>query len=478
MNVSKFKFVLSPNVPQKQPIPVQEMDWQPDPESKVVQPRYLLREPVVPPPDSISDPLGKPYERLENVVLYRLEWINFVRNKLLGVQSVGTCLDRLKQTLDLGEMTDVQVGKNLKVQQRFTNTRPEEVHIANSGSTSTVYKAYLRDSLLYPLAIKNFKDLSENAQSECVVLPFFDPLVQLNICPHYVLLVKSFFCFQESPERPISVNIVQEYATMSVHHLLVTREHLSDVTLYSLIFQTFMGLFCSHMYLGVVHNDIKFDNILLNLIELNTIFQYQFFDTATFRIHSTGYLFKIADWGLATGDLVKRDHSYAPNIIAPSDTFNIKRTDNPVVFLSEHFETHPLAFRVEEPGMTEPVPISPWKRDYLSFCYMLMHYYHYQRNLPVRFLHTIISEITQRNIQSAEDLIPFFMSIFHNKQEFSIQPDDEKKVQRFSIQRSYPFLRDFLVAKGITIPESVHYAHIYGRDALSLLPGPTSLVLT
>jgi hypothetical protein len=512
MNVSKFNFVLSPNVvrpPKKVPPVIEDskMDVDPQPDlfpTTVVanydidqsqdvhrlmrpgirflqgdRPRYRVIEPVdpllVPPPS--EEEFIENYETTETKGRSRLSWMNQVRNYLLGLKSGGTCLEQLKQTLYFGEIRNVQVGDKVKIQQVFRDRNPPEKHIVNSGVVSPVYKAYLRNSRIpYPLAIKYFPEISENAQTECVVMPLFDSMVELNICPHYVLLAKSFICF--ATFRPTTVNIVQEYATMSVDQLLLTNQNIHVGVFYSLILQTFMGLFCSHMFLGVVHNDIKFDNILLNKILFRTNFQYDFFEE-TLTVPTLGYLFKIADWGLATGNVVKREHDYAPNLA--TETFNIGTTNSPVIFESTTANIHPLAFRVEDPLTHTLSPISPWKRDYLSFCYMLLRYKHYQRNLPVFLLHDIITKFTDSYIMSPSDLIGVFKSIFR-RADFHVGLDAQENrshTQRFRIQNAYPLDRAFLVDNGVIQPSvASDIVDIYTSDALKLYPGPVSLVLT
>lgn len=117
------------------------------------------------------------------------------------------------------------------------------------------------------------------------------------------------------------IEFVSEFANGGTFKNWVTKKR-SKEEIENAYFQIFHGLYCINKYLGVAHNDLHWDNVLVFNVKKGGIFRYRI-RGVDYYVPNLGYVFIIWDFGLArhmedkTAGLVEDTYhiSYVPQWI-------------------------------------------------------------------------------------------------------------------------------------------------------------------
>jgi len=283
------------------------------------------------------------------------------------------------------------------------------------GRYGIVMKLYVKDTEL-PVAVKYVPLKSDEANArivqnsyrEIIILTYLNALVKSAVCPNFPLLYEPFMCHNPQTGYVKEINIVQELSDGTAHTWLQTRR--TKAQLFSFIFQICAAILAAQTLLGLVNNDLKSDNILYNNIHPDTLFVYNIYGQQYST--RTDFLFKMADWGLGSGmgTFLGRSHDYIPSMFEKEKRVQLQSWADEKAW-TVNYQNHPLSFRI---GKNETLP--PWKRDYLSFCYMLMAIASIgaQPEMPVAFIKSMITTLATRKLglDTNENRVALFHFLF------------------------------------------------------------------
>jgi hypothetical protein len=325
------------------------------------------------------------FVQVQSYAILRWSWLRIVDAATVDLKN-NSCLEQIRQVFVTG---------------------PQQ--LIKAGQYGFVYEASLANSpYKFPVALKFMnQNITKNTYKEVIAMAYLNSLVSMNICPHYPLLYQPFLCVEKIvPLTLKELTILQEFANGDLSTWL--KQKRDGRVLMGMIFQVCVGILGALTLLQIVNNDIKSDNILFNDVLPNTRFSYNVFGTE-YHVDSYGTLFKIADWGLVTGNFVDRDHDVPPSLRAQTPV-ELASWNSEQAWEKKNYDMHPLAYRVN--GM--PIPYQ--KRDFLMFFYMLLCHYSLpnskQANMPTEWLKYAVNYVTRTKMSTTSEIISVFHHLF------------------------------------------------------------------
>lgn len=229
---------------------------------------------------------------------------------------------------------------------------------------------------------------------EIMAMYYASQFVLFDISPHFTLLYNHF-------KEKKSYILIQEYIPYEATKIL-NEPSLTETDYIHLFFQIISSLLGMTVFLDIVHNDIKSDNVLFIKHSESKRIYYQIFG----KIYtlSSKYSARIMDWGSATGDSVFTDHQELPEI-AQKDQIEIESWDHYNNLFKHLGQRHVMYFR------SKGKYIDTYKRDFLMTCYMFL-IFRKQANFPLQYFKTAVSVIHHFHVSKRTDLIALFHHLF------------------------------------------------------------------
>lgn len=329
---------------------------------------------------------------MESSTTLRWEWLQRVdRNLSMQVSDNTACFSDLTRAFDFDQ------GPNKPIKK---------------GAYGKVFKVTLKQGTplekSIPIALKTVQvagedtDMVYHSYVEVVAMSLVNGLVKLNVCPNFPLLYQPYMC-HDKEGKVTELNIVEEFSDGDLSRW-TTHKPYTEQTLMKLVFQLCSGIVATQSLLKLVNNDIKVGNVLWNVIDVDSVFNYDIYGVK-YQLLTDGILFKIGDWGLASGPTVNRDHAFVHSFVEPIE---VPSFSHPKTYDKDVYTKHPLAYQVQ--GNRIP----PFKRDYLSLFYMLLHpsMMKYQPQMPVNWLKYALQYVDTARMESTAERIAVFHHLF------------------------------------------------------------------
>ncbi len=200
----------------------------------------------------------------------------------------------------------------------------------DAGSYGEVKKVYSRESKRYiavktiPLDITDVAFIDEpfgnkslqfsSVWSEILFYRLMNLLIYNKVIPNFPIMYNWHYC----TSCEIKSRSLQENLHRSVTECLYMEQELADGTLrelvkkyskslpekywYTIFFQIFAGVYAIRKYFNITHNDLHYCNVLYIKLQKDKGYIRYIIDNKKYYVPTFGYLFLIADFGLATID--------------------------------------------------------------------------------------------------------------------------------------------------------------------------------
>jgi len=323
-------------------------------------------------------------EHIETSTVLRFELLQYI-NYLLSTLPRDACMQAIVSTI--------------------STTTPDDMKRLGSGAYGTVFLLPVKGldvSVAFKVsALYSYHHASYIADlfREVIAMTFLNSMVRLGLSPNYPLLYEPFFCRNQT-----EFYIVEELSTGTLQQWF--RYQRTETEVMTLIFQICTAIVGAQTMLGLVNNDVKPGNILFNYIDDGTVLAYIIYGTA-YSI-KTDTLFKMADWGLASGmgRLLQRDHNHVFELGSP---ITIKYFTDPTIWTKHDNQSY--RYR-DETGEA----LSAWKRDYLDLFYSLLRSSGTQKSVPTQYLLNAIQLVTgvaNTSLEHNVGRVALFQQLFH-----------------------------------------------------------------
>ncbi|AAU10891.1 serine/threonine protein kinase [lymphocystis disease virus-China] len=175
------------------------------------------------------------------------------------------------------------------------------------GSFGDVYKVrfkevdfilkevYIAPYMLRKLGLTVGKEWEKNQYPPEAVIGFMtNDILESGESPNFVYMLGSYFC-KPCKVRSICYNLLTEEAE---GNLTIINQFTSEI-IDSAVAQLLMGLNVLHKKYGLIHKDIKAENILIKRVHVIGCFRYET-EKRIFYIPNQGYIFMLADFGISS----------------------------------------------------------------------------------------------------------------------------------------------------------------------------------
>ncbi|AOC55178.1 serine-threonine protein kinase [Lymphocystis disease virus 3] len=184
----------------------------------------------------------------------------------------------------------------------------ENVIKIDSGSFGDIYNArlkgvdfiikevYIAPFMLKKLGLTVGKEWNQNQYPPEAVVGFMtNDILESGEAPNFTYVLGLYFC-KPCKVRSVCYNLLTEKAE---NNLAVITKELNSKDIDSAVAQLLMGLNVLHKKYGVIHKDVKAENILIKRIRATGCFKYET-ENRVFYIPNRGYIFMLADFGISS----------------------------------------------------------------------------------------------------------------------------------------------------------------------------------
>lgn len=148
--------------------------------------------------------------------------------------------------------------------------------------------------------------------SEILFYRLLNLLIYNKVIPNFPIMYNWYYC----NHCPIKSKSLQDNINRTTTECLYMEQELADGTLYDFIkkyskklpeqywytifFQIFVGIYTLRKYFNITHNDLHYNNVLFIKLPKDSGYIKYILHDRTYYVANFGYLFLIADFGLAT----------------------------------------------------------------------------------------------------------------------------------------------------------------------------------
>jgi hypothetical protein len=155
-----------------------------------------------------------------------------------------------------------------------------------------------------------FKDEQYLIWREIFIMILVNKLMNKNISPHFPYFFNYHFSFdnenRDKTERP-HIYLCQEKFDCDLKTW--SQNHPSKDDWFSCFFQIFFALYALQKYIGIVHNDLHWGNILVKKLSKPSEWTYKLQSNRFLSLSDQRYLFVVCDFGCARFDPTIVQHS-------------------------------------------------------------------------------------------------------------------------------------------------------------------------
>lgn len=383
--------------------------------------------PALPPARNVPRMRIKKFDTEASIVDYdvRMDLLQVIRDSLKGVPEKTCIQDVARFSLDPDQRTLVHVGKGT-----YGN-------VFEWQNTDVVVKqlVWTQESKKTPEEWLQYVDCEEWVLQSC------RSMVELKVCPNFQTIIQRLNC-------PLKVDFLMEYTQGSLYDLVLSGEVvLSTDAFMSIIFQVFVAILCLHLFLGIVHNDLKHSNVLVNVVPRDMHYVYNIFGNV-FNVDLNGFQAKVIDFGLATQSPATRCLHSHPDVLIKDKRVNLERIEN----------TPPPNVHVLQVDV-RGTPIPPFARDYWFFLQQFDNQWVQakQPHLPVTWIRAALYTLSTLSMKSPLDSVRYFGKVFTD--EFAlgtgtqtsfvthIPPPPQVRAETYNVDLNYQISTADMIAK-------------------------------
>jgi len=334
-------------------------------------------------PTSVRDLTQTTMPHIETSLRLRMELLQYVNSLLRGLPR------------------DASVGQ---IEKAITTNPHKQL---GKGTYGTVYALSVKQSNLFvamKVAIPEDEDpmFMEDLYRESIAMTYLNAMAKLGISPHYPLLYETFL------SRDFDEFIIVEELSDGTVETWFNVVHSAN-ELMQLIFQICVAIVGAQTMLGLVNNDVKTNNLFYNIIDPNTVFIYQIYGQEYSL--TTNILFKMADWGLASGmgHVLDQSHDH----LAPfGRKVVVQSFADSGIWTDKNKKAHIYNYIHASTGRG----MSPWKRDYMGLFYILLRSVNQQPFMPTQYLENavkLVNDFSPQELEHNVGRVKLFQQLFH-----------------------------------------------------------------